>query len=364
MHYEVIALTALFVCTIILCCEYAYLFILAEKQEQGIHEHNAIFEKLENMLSSILSSVTEASCKDEIEELKEYSHKNDKVREEACTLLLQLLADRDNMIESKQRNLDKAVEAIEPIEFYSKQLSLKDNYKKGYACRRLAEFKSIESIPDIREFISFKHRDLVYNAGIALSRLGDKDGVTEFIKKCQSDKRYSYRIIVELVSLYTGDVYELVSPLLKECDEYMQSVLIKAVTSYKIKKFAPVYLAGIKNTSSQMKIACTKALAALEEEQYVTELIILSADRNSVVRGAAIKGLAPFNKSKEALEAVVRGVTDNDWWVRQIAAAALIKMDDDLEHINRIIRGHDRFASEAVKSTLYKTYALEESEEG
>ena len=40
--------------------------------------------------------------------------------------------------------------------------------------------------------------------------------------------------------------------------------------------------------------------------------------------------------------------------MRQIAARALTKMDFDMSHVEAVLSGYDKYASDAVRSSLYR----------
>ena len=121
----------------------------------------------------------------------------------------------------------------------------------------------------------------------------------------------------------------------------------------------PYVLECTNDTDINIKIAATKAMCFCAEKEHILTLIRLSKDQNWVVREFAVKALGNFN-TDEAIEAVKQSTQDEQWWVRQTAAESLIKMDYSLEHIESVIKGYDRYASEAVKYSLYKVLNMEE----
>ena len=234
-----------------------------------------------------------------------------------------------------------------------------DVVKKCYACQRLAALGATNDIEGIRELLKSRNRQLRYAAGNSLAALGDKEGVEEFILGFEDDYKYSYRVINEVIDRYTGDLYEISKDLIEKGDSYLKATVIKSIGKYKIKELVPYVLECTNDTNINIKIAATKAMCFCAEKEHILTLIRLSKDQNWVVREFAVKALGNFN-TDEAIEAVKQSTQDEQWWVRQTAAESLIKMDYSLEHIESVIKGYDRYASEAVKYSLYKVLNMEE----
>ena len=88
-------------------------------------------------------------------------------------------------------------------------------------------------------------------------------------------------------------------------------------------------------------------------------MIVASKDKNWVVRISAIKGLSYF-QTNEAIEVVKTATKDKEWWVRQVAASALINMSVKIKDIDEIMKGYDRYAADAVKNSLYREIDIRE----
>ena len=154
-------------------------------------------------------------------------------------------------------------------------------------------------------------------------------------------------------------MYEISKDLIEKGDSYLKATVIKSIGKYKIKELVPYVLECTNDTDINIKIAATKAMCFCAEKEHILTLIRLSKDQNWVVREFAVKALGNLN-TDEAIEAVKQATQDEQWWVRQTAAESLIKMDYSLEHIESVIKGYDRYASEAVKYSLYKVLNMEE----
>ena len=68
---------------------------------------------------------------------------------------------------------------------------------------------------------------------------------------------------------------------------------------------------------------------------------------------AAVAGLEKI-ASGRALEALVKAVRDEEWWVRNAAAKAIVNIDFQLVYVEKVLSGYDKYAADAVKNALYK----------
>ena len=82
-------------------------------------------------------------------------------------------------------------------------------------------------------------------------------------------------------------------------------------------------------------------------------MIIALNDKNWIVRLAAVSGLERIH-SQTSLEALVKATQDDEWWVRNAAAKAIVNIDFQLIYVEKVLSGYDKYAADAVKSALYK----------
>ena len=188
---------------------------------------------------------------------------------------------------------------------------------------------------------------------MALSELGDEDAVVIFAKKCERNRYYSHRILLELLQAYTGDRIGLTKRLYNECNDYIKATCIKAYTHDCIEELSEIYADGVSAKDNNLKIACVKALAQLGKLEYEQKMIIALNDKNWIVRLAAVSGLERIH-SQTSLEALVKATQDDEWWVRNAAAKAIVNIDFQLIYVEKVLSGYDKYAADAVKSALYK----------
>ncbi len=360
MTYELFAIIGIIACLIILAFEYLWLYVLAVKQENSTKKYSLAQKKSEKIVDAIMYSPTFSARENEITSLEKLVGDDNKILDMVYERVNFWKAKDDGQFyNSRVEIFDEIDSTLKPTQMYAKILKKGKIHDRCYACRRLADFNAVDYINDIGKLSEDKNRGLAYNAAMALSSFGDSSRLAKYIVSIENDKKYSTRVVFELISHFTGDLVELVSLVLKNCNEQMKATIITAVAPYALSEFAEVYLAGVKSTDDNMKIACVKALAGLKDIAYEHDLIVAAKDKNWVVRISAIKGLSNF-QTNEAIENVKTATKDKEWWVRQVAASSLINMSVKIKDIDEIMKGYDRYAADAVKNSLYREIDIRE----
>ena len=351
--YEILAAVLIIFFLLMLSAEYLWLYLLSKRNEESDMQKYEICSKIHSMIEAFLYSPTETSRETELSSLFDYIGDDAAKKDEAAVQFIQLMKRADDIPAEKLKLLGKLYEMLDPVEFYSKQLAKGNFYRKSYAVRRLADFNASEKIPDIKNLLSDRHNNVVYNAAMALSELGDEDAVVFFAQKCESNRYYSHRILLELLQAYTGDRIGLTKRLYNECNDYVKATCIKAYTHDCIEELSEIYADGASAKDNNLKIACVKALAQLGKPEYEQKMIIALNDKNWIVRLAAVSGLERIH-SQTSLEALVKATQDDEWWVRNAAAKAIVNIDFQLIYVEKVLSGYDKYAADAVKSALYK----------
>ena len=360
MTYELFAIIGILVCLFILALEYLWLYVFAVKQENSNKKYSLAAKKSEKTVDAIMYSPTFSARENELESLKKLVDGDNKILDMVYERVNEYKKKDDgNFYLSRADVFEEIDNALKPVQMYAEILRKGKIHDRCYACRRLADFNGVDYINDIGKLSEDKNRALAYNAAMALSSFGDTTRLAKYIVSIENDQKYSTRVVFELISHFTGDLVELVTSVLKNCNEQMKATIITAVAPYALSEFSSVYLAGAKNTDDNMKIACVKALAGLGDIQYEHDLIVAAKDKNWVVRIAAIKGLSRF-QTNEAIENVKTATKDKEWWVRQVAASSLINMSVKIKDIDEIMKGYDRYAADAVKNSLYREIDIRE----
>ena len=360
LTYELFVIIGIIVCVFILALEYLWLYVLAVRQENSTKKYTSAEKKSKQIVDAIMYSPTTRARKNEIDSLQKLAKDDCKILDMIYDFVNEWKSKNDGEFYKEHSDVFQEIdEALKPIQVYAEILKSGKIHDKCYACRRLADFNAVDYINDIGKLCEDKNRALAYNAAMALSAFGDTQRLAKYIVSIENDKKYSTRVVFELVSSFTGDLTDLVLLILKNCNEEMKATIITAVAPYGLSDFADIYIAGTKSTNDNMKIACVKALGGLKNLEYEHDLIVASKDKNWVVRISAIKGLSYF-QTNEAIEVVKTATKDKEWWVRQVAASALINMSVKIKDIDEIMKGYDRYAADAVKNSLYREIDIRE----
>ena len=351
--YEILAAILVVSFIVLLSAEYLWLYILSRKNEESDLQKREINSRIYAMLEAYLYSPTNSSREAEIESLFEYIGQDPVKRDEAAVEYIQLMQRTEDIPPEKREALGVLYERLDPVSFYADVLK-KGNYcQKSYAVRKLADFEATDHIEDIRALLDDKHTDLVYNAAMALAQLKDMDSVVLFAKKCETNRKYSHRILLELLQTFEGDRVTLLRRLCEECDFYVKATAVKAYTADHFDELADLYIDGLSSNDINFKIACVKALAQLGKPEYEQKMEIALNDKNWIVRLAAVSGLEKIG-TETALEALVSATQDEEWWVRNAAAKAIVQIDFHLVYVEKVLSGYDKYAADAVKNALYK----------
>lgn len=351
--YEILAAILVVSFIVLLSLEYLWLYILSKKNEERDLQKREINNHIHAMMEAYLYSPTSSSREAELKSLFQYIGDDAVKKDETAVQFVQLMHRASDIPPEKMEALSTLYERLEPIAFYAEVLQKGDYSVKSYAARRLADFLATDHIEDIRLLLDDKHADLVYNAAMALSELGDMDSVVAFAKKCETNRKYSHRVLLELLQAFRGDRIKLIRRLYEECNNYVKATAVKAYTADRLDELADLYIDGLSNSDANLKIACVKALAQLGNPKYEQKMEIALNDKNWIVRLAAVTGLEKIG-TETALEALVSATQDEEWWVRNAAAKAIVNIDFHLVYVEKVLSGYDKYAADAVKNALYK----------
>jgi hypothetical protein len=352
---ETIAWIAVAVCLAVILVQYIWLAILSYRQENEKRKYNQAFRTIEELLESILYSPTVSSMNSEIQALYSFVGKDKVKMDILSSQTLELLV--SSKTDDRQKAAIVAVtQKIKPMDFFIKMLHRGNTFEKAYGCRKAAVYYIESEIPYIRKLSKSKNKVLAYNAAMALSSFGDEEAVAEIIQSYQFNYECSFRIILELLDIYSGDICSLAKRIFQNCDEYIKATVIKGLSDYKLSEFEGVYFSGLSSKNINLKIACIQALGKIGKPEYEHLLITAAHDINWVVRSTAVKQLV-YN-TDQTKKALVKATCDSEWWVRFNAAKTLVSIDPDLTYVENVLQGYDRYGSDAVKYILYRKYSL------
>ena len=350
MPNEMFAVILIIIMGFSLVCEYLWLYIVAENQQEYFKRKKRIYNEISTLFTSALGSPLKDIQEKEIQSILDYIDDSNEKYYVAINIYLDYIK-KDELSDERKVILDEIYEKLDVKNVLSEKLSKASNNEKGYVIQLMAKLNITDETDNLQQYLSSRNKKLVYYTGMALSQLGDEDGTVEFINICGQNYSLSSRVIMEVLNIYTGNKTELVKKIYDDVDDYLKAVIIKGVKNDKFEELKYIYTKGVKSKSAQIKIACVKALSAFGDLEDEHTLITAMNDRNWVVRLSALEGLEKIN-TRESLEAIIKATCDDEWWVRRKAAEALVRIDPKLENVEKIIKGYDRYAAEAVKTAL------------
>ncbi len=356
MSYEALAVIMFIISIFFILFGFIWLYVVAEQQEDFLKKRKYNLSNAKNHFSAIFGSPTKASRKAEIEELGRLCKKSNTYLLCASAVYLNFIKNKDNLSESNIKILDEIYENLNLIPELRDLLKKCDKYEKSYVLRLLADLNATEATQDIKEYLNSKETTLQYNAGMALSILGEEASVIDFLEKCEDNTKFSHRIIIELLNNYTGDKSLLIRKYFAtkgNISDYMKATIFKAVKDDKLDSLKSLYIEGFTSGSNQVRIASVKAMSSLGSPDLEQYLIMASKDSDWVIRLSSLPGLKKIC-SRECILAVKQITADEQWWVRKRAAQCLVEMDASMKYVEEVIKGYDRYAADAVKECLYK----------
>lgn len=352
MSSEIIASYIVLIAGILLAAEYLWLYVTARNQEKYLKRKKNRYAEISSLFASALSAPTLSTCKKEIDALKEYVGEDNFKYYDAVNIYIDYAAS-ERLSDNQKQILQQIYERLEPQNWLMEILDNVNKNEKAYVIRLISSLGLTQYVPNIKEYLSSRNKKLSYHAGMALSKLGDEDSTVRFINICGRNNTLSSRVIMEVLSNYSGDKASLVKRIYGDVDDYMKATVIKGVKNDRLYELKGIYREGALSKSSVIRNACIKALSVFGDAEDEHMLITAMNDQDWVVRLSAIEGLEKIG-SKACLEAIIKATSDDEWWIRRNAAAALVRIDPTLENVENVIRGYDRYAADAVKSALSK----------
>lgn len=355
MTSEMLAVILMIAAIFLILLELLWLYVISQNQEDFLRKRHLEITTAHSQIEAVLDAPDKATQEAEMEVfLKTGSESKSKL---LCAVLAynEFKAHESKLSDERKVILDNILNKLDPVPKLNDMLKNSNNYLKSYICRCLADLDSVESIDNIKECLNSRNKTLQYNAGMALSVLGDEDGVINFLGICQSNNKYSHRIILEVISDYSNDKVKLIRTYFnrEEADDYMKANIIKAVKNDRLSQLKDIYTEGFQSKNNQLRAACVKAMSMLGENDFEQYLITASRDKDWIIRLSSLTGLEKIS-TKNAIEAVKNTTADDQWWVRKRAAEALVRMDKSMAYVEEVINGYDRYAAEAVMEVLYK----------
>ncbi len=135
--------------------------------------------------------------------------------------------------------------------------------------------------------------------------------------------------------------------------EYIEAIVINSFLYDKFYELKDEYITRTKSQNTNLRTASLKALAQFGEVEFEQIFKIALNDRNWLIRKTAVDGLGILN-TRSAINSLANAISDEEWWVRKLAAEAIVLNDTSLLFVEKILKGNDKYAADAIKNALYK----------
>ncbi len=331
--------------------ECIWLMLAGVVQGKAIARRERISVRVEELLREVINAQSDEDMHIKVRTLKKVTGRRRYCYDTLTNKLFNGISIAPGNEETAQKAIFLIVSTLDPVGFYSEQLKRQNPYLKAHACMRIGEYGMSDETDYIKQLLPSRNNELKYNALMALFRLGAEDVVCDFILKQKVNRNLSYRLLVELLGKYGKDIKPLAIKLIESGDEYLRSVVVKAVSGYGFPEFSQYFLDGMKSRNMSHRAASATALGNIGKAEYEYNLVLASNDRDWVVRNAAVKALGRYN-TETALANVSRAVGDSEWWVRYNAARTLLAMPQGMEYANLVLRGNDVYAADMIRHVM------------
>lgn len=317
------------------------------------HLHTLTLNKMTNRLQELFSSfiLAESNNRKDMNRLVHYV-KNKKLRTDQ---LIHLITQSDEELIRRHEEQVMSLYNLAGIQsFLLKRLSTRNTHEQALACRRIGDLRISSMEDDVAKLLSSKSNDVFYHALLALAKLGDTDRLIRILTTNSDHIRLSFRVVIEIITAFTGSKEELFKNTIEHSDEYIKGILIKASAEYQYEDLSEYYVKYLSSDNKNLRIACIRALSELENPAYEQEVIGMLADPDWEVRAAAAKSLEKIGTS-HSFEALGETISDSEWWVRHNAASSLVSIPGGKEFAYKMIDSKDRFAREAVIASMERS---------
>ncbi len=228
-----------------------------------------------------------------------------------------------------------------------KQLSQNNFYAKALACKKLGELRSKTSVPYLLKEVNSPSQDVVYNALLALAKIGDEKGFLEAFKNINTSILLSERSLIEIVDSFEGDKSSIYSQMIHDDNEFVSCIFIKSAGRMNDITITPQIATYLKGYSKEKTIAAIKALSNMHSSAYLDDILDHLTDENWEIRAMSAKALGAYD-NLGVIDNLILALSDPQWFVRYNAARSLLALDKKFSHISKVFEGSDAFAKDIL----------------
>jgi HEAT repeat protein len=249
------------------------------------------------------------------------------------------------------------------LTYYEKKLKSRNSITRASAIDTLGKMLSESSIDKLATMLGTKNSETISVAVRSLSKIGSLKGLKrllDHLPELYKESRIAQKTIETSLTAFGSDAIPVLIEYGRSYDDIkIKASIMEVLSTLPITdKSCSFALDNLKNTDAEVRAKALKVLGLVDTSSVEFDhslLVPLLDDPVWFVRLQATKAIGKI-KYKKAIDMLGGLLLDQNWQVRNAAALALTKFED--ESINtflRALRYRDSYAKESVCEEIQKT---------
>ena len=206
------------------------------------------------------------------------------------------------------------------------------------------------------KLIEYKNNlDLQYLGLLALSLNGDIRQMRRLTETPSYSSQLSFRSLMEIAGEYAGEKTELCRIACESVNSFARRLGIKLVAQECLYEFGP-YLSNMmreETATLDERIDIIRALGQIRYYDALPEIKSATSDEDWRVRNVAFVALWRL-EGEDCTETLLKGITDENWWVRTNTAKLLAQHTQSSQIADRLVEMQDSYAYQAFAYAMRK----------
>ncbi len=204
--------------------------------------------------------------------------------------------------------------------------------------------------------------DLQYAGFLALSMMGNRDSLITLCSNPGFSNRLSYRSLMEICNVYSGDKPFLYEKLLDSPDRFIRRIVVKSIGAEGFTAFADRLLPMFNDTDVNLRCDVARTLGQLRCAAAGPRIATFVNSENWALRSVTVTALAEID-ADAYLPELITGLKDREWWVRYNSAKELCA-HVPLNRLTEILPTlGDAFAQEILRFAMQEANMMEKGAE-
>ena len=221
-------------------------------------------------------------------------------------------------------------------------------------CRKAGFYQYEDAIPGILKALDIFSSNTQYQALMALARIGDAGVLVQAFDKINRFVLINERAVSEIISIFSGDRYELYKKMIHHQSAYLVRLFLKAIDPELADKFIEDIISVFRKGDKETRLAAIIAIGRSGNRNKTYMLIHALNDPEWEIRAMAAKTLGILT-DPDAVMALAKAARDREWWVRQNAVSSLLSYPNCTEILASIAQTGDHYAYDSMLYTLGRT---------